>query len=184
MLWNKILWSLSLKTQFVFVLSTRHQNYLGKSLHSILILVLTQGVTKLSNLLKLPFFLHQYPVVSFQTKACNQLFNYCYLWACNCWLGLEQGEFESCNVKSCRAKIHGLKWVRNIFYARIQASKEDCLCRGLRIAKGLSGQGNKYNISHLTISLEAIFSEMIRTKKDFIFRQGKCIYRNSMKTRP
>ena len=97
---------------------------------------------------------------------------------------MEQEECENCNIKSCRAKIHGLKWVRNIFYARIQASKEDCLCRDLRIAKGLSGQGNKYNISHLTISLEAIFSEMIWTKKGFIFRQGKCIYRNSMKTRP
>ena len=36
-------------------------------------------------------------------------------------------------------------------------------------------QGNKYNNLHLKVSLEAIFSEMIRAnKKVFIFRQRNC----------
>ena len=39
----------------------------------------------------------------------------------------------------------------------------------------IAWQGNKYNISHLKVSLEAIYSEMIRpNKKVFIFRQGNC----------
>ena len=40
---------------------------------------------------------------------------------------------------------------------------------------GLPEQGNKYNIPHLKVSLEAIFSEMNRAnKKVFIFWQGNC----------
>ena len=36
-------------------------------------------------------------------------------------------------------------------------------------------QGNKYNVLHLKISLEAAFSTMIwANKKEFIFRQGNC----------
>ena len=36
-------------------------------------------------------------------------------------------------------------------------------------------QGNKYNIPHLKVSLEATFSAMTRAyKKAFIFRQGNC----------
>ena len=36
-------------------------------------------------------------------------------------------------------------------------------------------QGNKYNIPHLKVLLEAIFCEMIQAiKKVFIFRQGNC----------
>ena len=36
-------------------------------------------------------------------------------------------------------------------------------------------QGNKYNILHIKVSLETIFSETIRAnKKVFIFRQGNC----------
>ena len=62
-----------------------------------------------------------------------------------------------------------------IVYAGIEASKNGCLCKGLRTAYGLPEQGNKYNISHLKVSLEAIFSEMIRAnEKVLIFHQGNC----------
>ena len=91
-------------------------------------------------------------------------------------LYLKQGEWESWNIaNSCRARIVylGLKQVRNIVYAGIEAGKKDCLCKSLRIAWGFFEQGNKYNIPHLKASLEIIFSNMIRTnKKAFIFRQG------------
>ena len=86
--------------------------------------------------------------------------------------------------------MEGLNPVRKIVY---QGSK-DC--------QGLSEKGNKYNIPHLKVSLETVFSKMIRThKKVFILRWGKCtinsLYpslpkqfvlsiciRNSMKTQP
>ena len=43
------------------------------------------------------------------------------------------------------------------------------------MSKGLPEQGNKCNFPHLKVSLEAIFSEMIRANnKAFIFRQGNC----------
>ena len=81
--------------------------------------------------------------------------------------------------KSCRAKIiyPGIEAGKGIqiVYAGIEASKKDCLCKGLRIIYGLPEQGNKYNIPHLKLSLEAIFYKMIQAnKKVFIFRQGEC----------
>ena len=37
-------------------------------------------------------------------------------------------------------------------------------------------QGNKYNIPHLKVSLEAVFSKIIQAnKKVFIFQQGNCM---------
>ena len=47
---------------------------------------------------------------------------------------------------------------------------------GLHEANGFAKiKGNKCNILHLKVSLEEIFSEMIRAnKKAFIFRQGNC----------
>ena len=71
--------------------------------------------------------------------------------------------------------IQWLKQVRNIVYAGLEASKKDCLCKGLKIVYRLPEQGNKYNIPHLKVSLEAIFSEMVWANKIvFIFRQGNC----------
>ena len=83
------------------------------------------------------------------------------------YAGFEAGRMRELKYKSCWAKI---------IYAGIEAGKKNCLCKGLRIVQGLPEQGNKYNIGHLKVSLEAIFfSEMIRSnKKVFIFRQGNC----------
>ena len=67
------------------------------------------------------------------------------------------------------------KQVRNTVYAGIEAGKKDCLCKGLKIVYRLPEQGNKCNIPQLKVSLEAIFSEIIRAnKKAFIFREGNC----------
>ena len=57
--------------------------------------------------------------------------------------------------------IQGLKPVRKIAYANVWSSKPE--------------QGNKYNVPHLKVSLEAFFPEIIRVNKEvFIFRQGNC----------
>ena len=56
-----------------------------------------------------------------------------------------------------------------IFRAGIEATTKDCLCKGLRIVYGLPEQGNKYNIPYLKASLEAVFSEMIRANKKWLF---------------
>ena len=92
-------------------------------------------------------------------------------------LDLKQGEFGSWNITVAerRLLIQGLKQVRDIVYAGIEAGKKDCLCKGLGIVWGLPEQGKKCNIFHLKVSLEAIFSKMIRAnKKAFIFWQGSC----------
>ena len=47
---------------------------------------------------------------------------------------LKQEECESWNIKVVEQRfIWGLKQVRNIAYAEIEAGKKDCLCKGLRI---------------------------------------------------
>ena len=69
-----------------------------------------------------------------------------------------------------------MKQLRNITYAEIEATKKDCLCKGLRIVEGFSEQGSKCNILHLKVSPETISSEMIQAnKKAFIFWQGNCM---------
>ena len=89
-------------------------------------------------------------------------------------LALKKGEWESCNIKVVEKRlfIHGLKQVRNIVYAGIEDSKKDCLFKGLRIVLRIAW-AEKKNISHLKVSLEALFFEMIRANKTvFNFQQG------------
>ena len=50
-------------------------------------------------------------------------------------LDLKQGECESWNIKVAgdRLFIQGLKQLKNIVYAGIEAGKKDSICKGLRI---------------------------------------------------
>ena len=76
------------------------------------------------------------------------------------------------NVAEQRLFIQGLKHVRNIVSAGIEASKKDCPCKGLGSSKDCMSR-ETHNIPRLKVLLEAIFSEMIQTnKKVTIFRQG------------
>ena len=70
-------------------------------------------------------------------------------------------------MKSCRTKIvcPEMKAGKKYCLSGTEVGKKDCLDRGLWIDYGWPEQGNKYNITQLKVSLEAFFSEMIRTAR-------------------
>ena len=89
------------------------------------------------------------------------------------YAGFEAGRMQGLKYKSCRAKIFSRGWSR--YEISIQALKPVTKISYAKVSSSKLDQGNKYNIPHLKVSIEAFFSEIIRAnKKVLIFQQGNC----------